>query len=67
MDFSLLRPLILETAEKVQVIAPFGAQTGPALRRDEKTLAAHLDLLEGQPELQNIYQTLSDSIKKSHQ
>jgi predicted short-subunit dehydrogenase-like oxidoreductase (DUF2520 family) len=67
MDFSLLKPLILETAEKVQSLTPFGAQTGPALRRDEKTLAAHLDLLEGLPELQNIYQTLSDSIKKSHQ
>lgn len=67
LDFELLRPLILETAEKVQHLSPVEAQTGPAVRRDEKTLKSHLELLQGQPELTHIYQTLSDSIKKSHQ
>ncbi|MEJ7558773.1 MAG: Rossmann-like and DUF2520 domain-containing protein [Pedobacter sp.] len=67
LDFDLLRPLIAETAEKVQYILPIEAQTGPAVRNDKKTLQAHLELLESQPELKNIYQTLSDSIKKSHQ
>jgi len=67
LGFDLLRPLILETAEKVQQLLPAEAQTGPAVRRDEKTLRSHLELLQGQPELTHIYQTLSDSIKKSHQ
>ncbi|RZL17927.1 MAG: DUF2520 domain-containing protein, partial [Pedobacter sp.] len=67
LGFDLLRPLILETAEKVQQLLPAEAQTGPAVRRDEKTLSSHLELLQGQPELTHIYQTLSDSIKKSHQ
>jgi predicted short-subunit dehydrogenase-like oxidoreductase (DUF2520 family) len=67
LDFELLRPLILETAEKVQYLLPLEAQTGPAVRRDEKTLKSHLELLQGQSELTHIYQTLSDSIKKSHQ
>lgn len=67
LDFNLLRPLIQETAEKVQHLLPADAQTGPAVRHDEKTLRAHLNLLQDQPELQHIYQTLSDSIKKTHQ
>jgi len=67
LDFELLRPLIVETAEKVQHLLPLEAQTGPAVRRDEKTLKSHLELLQGQLELTHIYQTLSDSIKKSHQ
>lgn len=67
LSFELLRPLILETAEKVQHLLPAEAQTGPAVRHDEKTLNRHLELLQGQPELTHIYQTLSDSIKKSHQ
>jgi len=67
LDFNLLRPLIKETAEKVQHLSPIDVQTGPAIRRDEKTLYAHLEMLQDRPELQNIYQILSDSIKKSHQ
>jgi predicted short-subunit dehydrogenase-like oxidoreductase (DUF2520 family) len=67
LDFNLLRPLIKETAEKVQRVLPLEAQTGPAIRSDEGTLEAHLQLLQHMPELQHIYQTLSDSIKKSHQ
>jgi len=67
LDFGLLRPLIQETADKVQHLLPAEAQTGPAVRHDEKTLSAHLNLLQDQPELKNIYQTLSDSIKKTHQ
>jgi predicted short-subunit dehydrogenase-like oxidoreductase (DUF2520 family) len=67
LDFDLLRPLIEETAEKVQYLKPVEAQTGPAVRNDEKTLQAHLELLKGQPEMRVIYKTLSDSIKKSHQ
>lgn len=59
MNFDLLKPLILETALKVQEFLPAEVQTGPAIRRDEKTMSAHLNLLQQQPELQEIYILLS--------
>lgn len=65
MDFDILRPLILETAEKVQVALPQKVQTGPAIREDEATISSHLRLLKDKPELTHIYQLLSDSIKKT--
>jgi predicted short-subunit dehydrogenase-like oxidoreductase (DUF2520 family) len=66
LDFNLLKPLILETASKVQNEVPFKVQTGPAIRQDEGTMARHLALLDDRPELQDIYITLSNSIKKTH-
>ena len=66
LKFDLLRPLILETAQKVQSALPIEVQTGPAVRNDQKTMEKHLDLLKNSPELQQLYQTLSNSIKKTH-
>ncbi|TCD08524.1 DUF2520 domain-containing protein [Pedobacter frigidisoli] len=63
LDFNIIRPLIAETADKVMSNLPENVQTGPAIRNDETTLNKHLGLLNNMPELQNIYQTLSDSIK----
>ncbi|MFD2288433.1 DUF2520 domain-containing protein [Pedobacter petrophilus] len=63
LDFEIIRPLIKETADKVMVNLPENMQTGPALRADETTLNKHFSMLNNMPELQNIYQTLSDSIK----
>ncbi len=66
LEFDLLKPLILETASKVQTDLPEAVQTGPALRGDQRTMDNHMELLEGSPELQEIYETLSKSIKKTH-
>jgi len=66
LDFEMLRPLIMETAEKVQKDLPGNVQTGPAIRNDDQTIFKHLDLLKGKPQLQEIYQTLSNSIKKTN-
>ncbi|MGN7987019.1 Rossmann-like and DUF2520 domain-containing protein [Pedobacter sp. 22226] len=63
LDFEIIRPLIAETADKVMVNLPENVQTGPAVRADENTLNKHLSMLNDMPELQNIYQTLSSSIK----
>ncbi|RLJ79998.1 Rossmann-like and DUF2520 domain-containing protein [Pedobacter alluvionis] len=63
LDFEIIRPLIAETADKVMSNLPENVQTGPAVRADESTLNKHLSMLTDMPELQNIYQTLSDSIK----
>ncbi len=64
ISFDLLRPLILETAQKVQDHLPADVQTGPAIRKDEKTMEAHLQLLHQQPHLQQLYQLLSQGIIK---
>ncbi|MFC4721615.1 Rossmann-like and DUF2520 domain-containing protein [Geojedonia litorea] len=65
IDFDILKPLILETAKKVQHISPYMAQTGPAKRNDKKTIKKHLKLLEHQDH-KAIYQLLTNAIKKTH-
>lgn len=62
LDFDLIRPLIAETAEKVQQFEPDQVQTGPAKRSDLQTLEAHLALLKNQPQLLELYDKLSRSI-----
>ena len=64
LDFNMIRPLILETAEKVQTSLPASVQTGPAVRRDETTIENHLKLLENQSDLQRLYSLLSQAIIK---
>lgn len=62
IPFDYLRPLIAETAAKVQQALPSEVQTGPAIRKDEKTIEKHLDFLKSSPHLQEIYRLLSQSI-----
>src|SRR5690606_18219747 len=45
LDFDLIRPLILETAQKVMENQPKEVQTGPAVRNDIRTMEKHLALL----------------------
>lgn len=66
LDFELLRPLIMETAMKIQHELPVNVQTGPAVRGDRQTMDNHLQLLGARPDLAEIYETLSKSIKKTH-
>ena len=64
-EFDLLKPLILETAKKVQDLSPYLAQTGPAKRNDKKTLKKHLKLLKD-PHHKDIYNLLTSSIQRTH-
>lgn len=64
LDFNLLRALIAETAEKVQQRLPAAVQTGPAVRNDVQTMAAHEQLLEEDVFLQNLYRLLSEGVMK---
>ncbi len=66
LDFDLLRPLIAETAHKVQLYDPASIQTGPAVREDYEVVNSHLDMLKNQPELQDLYRRLSQSIVNLH-
>ena len=62
LPFDLLKPLILETARKVQDSPPAPMQTGPARRGDQATINAHLSLLEDYPALKEVYEALTKSI-----
>jgi predicted short-subunit dehydrogenase-like oxidoreductase (DUF2520 family) len=62
LDFSLLTPLIKETAQKLESLSPALAQTGPAIRGDKKTIQRHQELLT-KPQ-QEVYQLLTKSIQK---
>ena len=66
LNFEILKPLILETAIKVQKMTPYNAQTGPAVRGDKKTIKKHLNLLSDQPELKKIYEIITNSIQNTH-
>ena len=66
LDFDIIRPLIAETANKVLIDLPANVQTGPAVRNDESTMNKHLSMLADLPELQEIYETLSNTIKLVH-
>ncbi|MFX0557123.1 Rossmann-like and DUF2520 domain-containing protein [Maribacter sp. CXY002] len=62
IDFSLLKPLMKETVDKLDVLTPEQAQTGPARRGDRKTLHSHLQLLNDKKH-REIYKLLSNAIK----
>jgi len=62
LSFDLLRPLILETAKKVQKLDPKQAQTGPAARGDQETIQRHLKKLEMYPDILKVYRVLSESL-----
>jgi predicted short-subunit dehydrogenase-like oxidoreductase (DUF2520 family) len=62
ISFDVLKPLILETALKVQELAPGKAQTGPAVRFDENIISAHLEALNDFDEYRQLYISVSKSI-----
>lgn len=66
IPFDALKPLILETAKKVQELEPKSAQTGPAVRLDEKIIASHVKELEGLNNYQELYKSISRSIFEYH-
>jgi predicted short-subunit dehydrogenase-like oxidoreductase (DUF2520 family) len=65
LDFDLIRPLILQTAEKVMHALPSEVQTGPAVRVDQLTLDRHRKQLLDHPDWLRIYNLLSDDIIKN--
>jgi len=65
IPFDIIRPLIMETALKVQNLYPENTQTGPAIRDDQTVLKSHEEFLQNNPDLLAVYQLLSDKISKS--
>ncbi len=61
VPFEILKPLITETAKKIQTLAPADAQTGPAKRNDTSTINKHLAILTDENQ-KEIYKLLTKSI-----
>jgi len=64
INFDILKPLIIETAKKIEYQLPKEAQTGPAKRKDFNTIQKHLQMLEDNDELKEIYQLISSRIER---
>jgi predicted short-subunit dehydrogenase-like oxidoreductase (DUF2520 family) len=64
VPFDLLMPLIMQSNERVSKGEdPAAMQTGPAIRKDVKTIDRHLELLREWPELREVYRILTASIQ----
>ncbi len=67
LDFSLLHPIIQNTAAKILTSNPADAQTGPAMRKDEGTIEKHRQLLQDEPQLKKLYDMFTASIQQQHE
>lgn len=65
IPFDYFLPLINETVQKIYEIEPKSAQTGPAVRNDQRVLELHEQILKN--ESLEIYKTMNHSIKKMYQ
>lgn len=65
IPFDHFLPLIDETIQKIHEIDPKSAQTGPAVRNDQRVLQLHEQLLK--EESLTIYKTINNSIKKMYE
>lgn len=62
IPFEIFNAIIKETAQKAITNSPQENQTGPAIRRDLKTIDLHLEQLN--QEHKEIYQIITQSILK---
>lgn len=63
LDRKILAPILTETVSKfLELEDPSTGQSGPASRKDFKTIGKHLELLENFPNLKSAYQELTKAI-----
>ena len=67
LPFEWLKPLIYETSRRISDNRPGEVQTGPAVRNEQNVIKNHIELLNGLPEIQQIYKLLSKSIYETKQ
>ncbi|MCQ2212750.1 MAG: F420-dependent NADP oxidoreductase [Bacteroidaceae bacterium] len=66
IPFEVMLPLIKETSCKVEKMSPRKAQTGPAIRWDENVIQKHLEMLDSEVDMKQIYSMLSENIHKEY-
>lgn len=62
LSFDLLKPLLLQSIERIGENPPISFQTGPAIRKDETTIQQHLNMIENQTH-KEIYEQITRSIQ----
>lgn len=62
IPFEILHPLVEQTAQKIHNGDLWSQQTGPAMRHDTQTIQTHIAMLEGSPDLQQIYRLMTQII-----
>lgn len=65
LDLNLLKPLIIETANKIKDNSPKAMQTGPAKRKDKAVIENQLQLLVDSKDYQDIYRLITENIIKN--
>ncbi len=64
IPFDILKPLIKETADKINYLNPKDAQTGPAVRFDQTTIKTHENFISNQT-YKTIYNLITQSIQEN--
>lgn len=62
ISFDILKPIISETTSRVMNGDPLKSQTGPAKRKDYKTISKHLKMLKADTDKKKVYQSITTSI-----
>jgi predicted short-subunit dehydrogenase-like oxidoreductase (DUF2520 family) len=62
LTYDWLKPLIAETISKSFALGPDQAQTGPARRGDFKTLDRHMEFLQSDERLAEVYRVISQHL-----
>ncbi len=65
VSFDILKPLILETSQKIVHLSAKESQTGPAKRNDQKVIDTHINYLQDKTQ-QEIYKLLTQSIQNTY-
>ncbi len=65
LDFNHLKPLLKETANKLESQDPMLIQTGPSRRNDQKIIKEHIEALDN-PVHKEIYHLISKSIHQTY-
>ena len=66
IKFEILLPLIHETINKISKEKPKKVQSGPARRNDKAVIKKHMQLLNSDPVMKNIYALLTNNIMREY-
>lgn len=64
IDFRVVLPLMKQTVKKLEKLSPKEAQTGPAVRGDNQVINKHLQMLNQNPKLREVYKQLTEIINE---
>jgi predicted short-subunit dehydrogenase-like oxidoreductase (DUF2520 family) len=62
LPFEIMLPLVQETLDKLKIMSPQQAQSGPAVRGNKKIIDEHLSILSDNTDMYDVYKLLSNKI-----